>query len=97
MNENTKPPTTRRAEASAARFYEVLDRKPRIRHADQPYRGHEGAKPAVEGRVVFDRASFHYELTEVATTNGFHPEGQVTKTSNDCRGDACRPLDPIGV
>lgn len=44
-----------RAEASAARIWEVLDAKPAIQTVPAPY------KPtAMQGRVVFEHVSFHY-------------------------------------
>jgi ATP-binding cassette subfamily B protein len=43
-----------RAEASAARIFEVLDTEPSIKTAAVPRRA------PVEGRVVFDNVSFHY-------------------------------------
>lgn len=81
-----------RAEASAARFYEVLDRQPSIRHADQPYRGRVDAKQAVEGRVVFDRASFHYALADAVATDGYHPGEPATVTTNGSHQGGRLPL-----
>ena len=49
-----------RADASAARYFDVLDTKPRIQSSERPYRGQADGPRPVEGRVVFDRVSFHY-------------------------------------
>ncbi len=55
-----------RAEASAERYFEVLDAEPRIQKVAKPYQGTatsagEPSRHAVRGRVVFDHASFHYD------------------------------------
>jgi len=50
-----------RAEASAERYFEVLDAQPRIQKAAQPFQGNRTTRHAVRGRVVFDHASFHYD------------------------------------
>ncbi|MEZ4657077.1 MAG: ABC transporter ATP-binding protein [Caldilineaceae bacterium] len=63
-----------RAEASAQRYYELLDAKPRIQRAANPYFGQSAAAApanghgpsqtharAMQGRVVFDKVSFHYD------------------------------------
>lgn len=71
-----------RADASAARFFEVLDTEPRIRHAERPFRGNGAGRSAVEGRVVFDHVSFHYDTvngndtgngTDNGSSNGYQP------------------------
>lgn len=60
-----------RAEASAQRYFELIDSKPRIQRAPAPYLGHMtkagasngGTAPrrAMQGRVNFDNVSFHYD------------------------------------
>ena len=44
-----------RAEASAGRYWEVLDTEPALKVADRP---HQAA--ALQGRVTFERVGFHY-------------------------------------
>lgn len=50
-----------RAEASAARYFEVLDAKPRIQKVATPYQGSTVGAHPLRGRVVFDHVSFHYD------------------------------------
>jgi len=57
-----------RAEASAERYFEVLDAQPRIQKVAQPFQGSQAARHAVRGRVVFDHASFHYDTVAKAMT-----------------------------
>jgi len=69
-----------RAEASAERYFEVLDAQPRIQKVAEPYQGTVNSdgtpneKPdgqqvahALRGRVVFDHASFHYDSVALVT------------------------------
>lgn len=55
-----------RAEASAGRFWEVLDTRPAIRVAAEPHHA-----PALRGQVTFEGVSFHYG----GGGNGRHEEG----------------------
>jgi ATP-binding cassette subfamily B protein len=57
-----------RAEASAERYFEVLDAQPRIQKVASPFQGSRTARHAVRGRVVFDHASFHYDTVAPAIT-----------------------------
>lgn len=57
-----------RAEASAERYFEVLDAQPRIQKVAQPFQGSRETRHAVRGRVVFDQASFHYDTVAKAST-----------------------------
>jgi ATP-binding cassette subfamily B multidrug efflux pump len=45
-----------RAEASAGRFWEVLDTRPAVQVAPEPYTG-----AALHGQVMFEGVSFHYD------------------------------------
>lgn len=49
-------PMVSRAEASAGRFWEVLDTRPAIQVAPEPYVG-----AALHGQVTFEGVSFHYD------------------------------------
>ncbi|MEZ4679428.1 MAG: ABC transporter ATP-binding protein [Caldilineaceae bacterium] len=66
-----------RAEASAARYFEVLDAQPRIQKVAAPFQGTAGQRHAVRGRVVFDHASFHYDSVPLKATNGQHAHDAV--------------------
>jgi ATP-binding cassette subfamily B protein len=59
-----------RADASAQRYFEVLDAEPRIQPVAAPYRGSGDRRNAVRGRVVFDRASFHYDSVALVDPAG---------------------------
>ena len=45
-----------RAEASAGRFWEVLDTRPTVKVATEPHKA-----TALQGQVTFERVSFHYD------------------------------------
>jgi len=51
-------PMVSRAEASAGRFWEVLDTRPTIQVAPEPY-----VAAVLRGQVTFDGVSFHYDGT----------------------------------
>ncbi|MCB0125638.1 MAG: ABC transporter ATP-binding protein, partial [Caldilineaceae bacterium] len=86
-----------RAEASAARYFEVLDAQPRIQKAANPFQGSKEKRHAVHGRVVFDHASFHYDSVAVV------PSGNVIKTAENghsngkANGKVSVSTDPAGA
>ncbi len=78
-----------RAEASAERYFEVLDAEPRIQKVVEPYQGTttttgKPSRHAVRGRVVFDHASFHYDSVALVAqgSSGAASNGQANGHAN---------------
>ncbi|MCB0183563.1 MAG: ATP-binding cassette domain-containing protein, partial [Caldilineaceae bacterium] len=90
-----------RAEASAARYFEVLDAQPRIQKVANPFQGSNEKRHAVRGRIVFDHASFHYDsvapnVAAVPTGNAVTAAGNGHSNGN-ANGTMPISTDPAGT
>ncbi|MCB0125637.1 MAG: ATP-binding cassette domain-containing protein, partial [Caldilineaceae bacterium] len=90
-----------RAEASAARYFEVLDAQPRIQKVANPFQGSNEKRHAVRGRIVFDHASFHYDsvapnVAAVPTANAITVAGNGHSNGN-ANGTISVATEPAGT
>ncbi|MEZ4868347.1 MAG: ABC transporter ATP-binding protein [Caldilineaceae bacterium] len=82
-----------RAEASAQRYFEVLDTPPRIQTAATPYRPQADQQPhkrVMHGRIVFDKVSFAYDA-------GGRERGAEREANGARPGALSRPASSIGA